>query len=112
MSSDLSLEKKWARFEEPGNEVPSPLSPSGKPRKSRKCKFTKELNKLKSKICYINSTQENTEKIIEINKERAILKLTDNQLNQFNRINELIGREPFDRDEYVKEMYNVEPDNI
>ena len=83
-----------------------------KQRKSRKCKFTKELNKLKSKICYINSTENNTEKINEINKERAILKLTDNQLNQFNRINELIGREPFDRDNFVKEKYNVEPDTI
>lgn len=89
-----------------------------KQRKSRKCKFTKELNKLKSKICYINSTKDstspenNTEKINEINKERAILKLTDNQLNQFNRINELIGREPFDRDNFVKEKYNVEPDTI
>ena len=83
-----------------------------KQRKSRKCKFTKELNKLKSKICYINSTENNTEKINDINKERAILKLTDNQLNQFNRINELIGREPFDRDNFVKEKYNVEPDTI
>ena len=85
--------------------------PVKKVRKSRKCKYTKSLNRIKSICCYHKKLKQNDSKVKEFEKIRALLKIPDSRLEDFNRICELIGYEPFDRDKYVKEKYNIVPDD-
>lgn len=84
--------------------------PVKKVRKSRKCKFTKSLNRLKSICCYHKKLNQNDSKVKEYERIRALLKIPDSRLEDFNRICELIGYEPFDRDKYVREKYKIVPD--
>ena len=79
-------------------------------RKSRKCKFTNTLNRIKSLSYHYKKQAKGAEKIAEFDVIRSLLKIPDTKLEEFNRINKLIGRDVFDRDAYVKEKYNIEPD--
>ena len=81
-------------------------------RKSRKCKFTNTLNRIKSLSYHYKKQAKGAEKIAEFDVIRSLLKIPDTKLEEFNRINKLIGRAVFDRDAFVKEKYNIEPDKI
>lgn len=80
-----------------------------KQRKSRKCKFQSTLLKLKTDVV-LAKRKKDLEKIEEINLIRSVLKITDSKLEEFNRINHLIGRGTFDRDKYVKLKWGIEKD--
>ena len=80
-----------------------------KQRKSRKCKFQSTLLKLKTDVV-LAKRKKDVEKIEEINLIRSVLKITDSKLEEFNRINHLIGRGTFDRDKYVKLKWGIEKD--
>ena len=80
-----------------------------KQRKSRKCKFQSTLLKLKTDVV-LAKRKKDQEKIDEINLIRSVLKITDSKLEEFNRINHLIGRGTFDRDKYVKLKWGIEKD--
>lgn len=72
--------------------------------------YTSLLNRIKSKIHYLktkNVKLSDEEKEKEINRlmtYRSILKLSDAKINEFNRINALIGREPFDKAKALEEF--------
>ena len=80
-----------------------------KQRKSRKCKFQSTLLKLKTDVV-LAKRKKDQDKIDEINLIRSVLKITDSKLEEFNRINHLIGRGTFDRDKYVKLKWGIEKD--
>lgn len=71
------------------------------------------LNRIKSKIHYLKtkniklSDEEKEKEIERLNTLRTLIKLSDAKINEFNKINALIGREPFNRDEYLKDIYNL-----
>ncbi|EAX89773.1 hypothetical protein TVAG_352410 [Trichomonas vaginalis G3] len=89
--------------------------------KSPDNEYKKKLNRIKSKICYYkkkpqcggadahktNGTENDEEKkeIIEkLETYRSILKLSEVKIKEFNRINKLIGRDEFNKDEFLNSI--------
>ncbi|EAY17078.1 hypothetical protein TVAG_297570 [Trichomonas vaginalis G3] len=78
--------------------------------KSPDDEYKKKLNRIKSKICYYKKkTQcggvENDKEIIEkLETYRSILKLSEAKIKEFNRINKLIGRDEFNKDEFLNSI--------
>ncbi|EAX90516.1 hypothetical protein TVAG_395620 [Trichomonas vaginalis G3] len=85
--------------------------------KSPDDEYKKKLNRIKSKICYYKKKPqcggvENDKEIIENDKEiiekletyRSILKLSEAKIKEFNRINKLIGRDEFNKDEFLNSI--------
>ncbi|EAX81065.1 hypothetical protein TVAG_208360 [Trichomonas vaginalis G3] len=86
--------------------------------KSPDDEYKKKLNRIKSKICYYKKKPqcggvdahktkviENDEEIIEkLETYRSILKLSEAKIKEFNRINKLIGRDEFNKDEFLNSI--------
>ncbi|EAX84444.1 hypothetical protein TVAG_041490 [Trichomonas vaginalis G3] len=86
--------------------------------KSPDNEYKKKLNRIKSKICYYKKKPqcggvdahktkviENDEEIIEkLETYRSILKLSEAKIKEFNRINKLIGRDEFNKDEFLNSI--------
>ncbi|EAX83219.1 hypothetical protein TVAG_474600 [Trichomonas vaginalis G3] len=89
--------------------------------KSPDDEYKKKLNRIKSKICYYkkkpqcdgvdthktNGTENDEERkeIIEkLETYRSILKLSEAKIKEFNRINKLIGRDEFNKDEFLNSI--------
>ncbi|EAY18212.1 hypothetical protein TVAG_122780 [Trichomonas vaginalis G3] len=89
--------------------------------KSPDNEYKKKLNRIKSKICYYkkksqcggvennktNGTENDKERkeIIEkLETYRSILKLSEAKIKEFNRINKLIGRDEFNKDEFLNSI--------
>ncbi|EAX69108.1 hypothetical protein TVAG_540170 [Trichomonas vaginalis G3] len=78
--------------------------------KSPDDEYKKKLNRIKSKICYYKkksqcSGVENDKEIIEkLETYRSILKLSEAKIKEFNRINKLIGRDEFNKDEFLNSI--------
>lgn len=72
--------------------------------------YKKKLNRIKSKICYYKKKPqcggvENDKEIIEkLETYRSILKLSEAKIKEFNRINKLIGRDEFNKDEFLNSI--------
>ncbi|EAX69978.1 hypothetical protein TVAG_462820 [Trichomonas vaginalis G3] len=83
--------------------------------------YKKKLNRIKSKICYYKKKPQcggadaHKTKVIENDKERkeiiekletyrSILKLSEAKIKEFNRINKLIGRDEFNKDEFLNSI--------
>ncbi|EAX83987.1 hypothetical protein TVAG_494690 [Trichomonas vaginalis G3] len=78
--------------------------------KSPDDEYKKKLNRIKSKICYYEKKPqcggvENDKEIIEkLETYRSILKLSEAKIKEFNRINKLIGRDEFNKDEFLNSI--------
>ncbi|EAX93993.1 hypothetical protein TVAG_356400 [Trichomonas vaginalis G3] len=78
--------------------------------KSPDDEYKKKLNRIKSKICYYKKKPqcggvENDKEIIEkLETYRSILKLSEAKIKEFNRINKLIGRDEFNKDEFLNSI--------
>ncbi|EAY04616.1 hypothetical protein TVAG_473030 [Trichomonas vaginalis G3] len=78
--------------------------------KSPDDEYKKKLNRIKSKICYYKKKSqcgevENDKEIIEkLETYRSILKLSEAKIKEFNRINKLIGRDEFNKDEFLNSI--------
>ncbi|KAI5484306.1 hypothetical protein TVAGG3_0909370 [Trichomonas vaginalis G3] len=78
--------------------------------KSPDNEYKKKLNRIKSKICYYKKKPqcggvENDKEIIEkLETYRSILKLSEAKIKEFNRINKLIGRDEFNKDEFLNSI--------
>ncbi|KAI5497190.1 hypothetical protein TVAGG3_0810810 [Trichomonas vaginalis G3] len=86
--------------------------------KSPDDEYKKKLNRIKSKICYYKKKPQcggvdaHKTKVIENDKEiiekletyRSILKLSEAKIKEFNRINKLIGRDEFNKDEFLNSI--------
>ncbi|EAY13998.1 hypothetical protein TVAG_478230 [Trichomonas vaginalis G3] len=75
--------------------------------------YKKKLNRIKSKICYYKkkpqcggaeNDQERKEIIEKLETYRSILKLSEAKIKEFNRINKLIGRDEFNKDEFLNSI--------
>ncbi|EAX72410.1 hypothetical protein TVAG_250800 [Trichomonas vaginalis G3] len=78
--------------------------------KSPDNEYKKKLNRIKSKICYYKkkpqcggaeNDKERKEIIEKLETYRSILKLSEAKIKEFNRINKLIGRDEFNKDEFL-----------
>ncbi|KAI5502054.1 hypothetical protein TVAGG3_0880990 [Trichomonas vaginalis G3] len=78
--------------------------------KSPDDEYKKKLNRIKSKICYYKKKPqcggvENYKEIIEkLETYRSIIKLSEAKIKEFNRINKLIGRDEFNKDEFLNSI--------
>ncbi|EAX92250.1 hypothetical protein TVAG_405490 [Trichomonas vaginalis G3] len=78
--------------------------------KSPDDEYKKKLNRIKSKICYYKKKPqcggvENDKEIIEkLETCRSILKLSEAKIKEFNRINKLVGRDEFNKDEFLNSI--------
>ncbi|EAX64782.1 hypothetical protein TVAG_586350 [Trichomonas vaginalis G3] len=78
--------------------------------KSPDDEYKKKLNRIKSKICYYKKKSqcggvENDKEIIEkLETCRSILKLSEAKIKEFNRINKLVGRDEFNKDEFLNSI--------
>ncbi|EAX83688.1 hypothetical protein TVAG_082850 [Trichomonas vaginalis G3] len=86
--------------------------------KSPDNEYKKKLNRIKSKICYYkkkpqcggvdahktNGTENDEEIIEKLETYRSILKLGEAKIKEFNRINKLIGRDEFNKDEFLNSI--------
>ncbi|EAX94770.1 hypothetical protein TVAG_346340 [Trichomonas vaginalis G3] len=86
--------------------------------KSPDDEYKKKLNRIKSKICYYkkkpqcggvdahktNGTENDEEIIEKLETYRSILKLSEAKIKEFNRINKLIGRDEFNKDEFLNSI--------
>ena len=86
--------------------------------KSPDNEYKKKLNRIKSKICYYkkkpqcggvdahktNGTENDKEIIEKLETYRSILKLSEAKIKEFNRINKLIGRDEFNKDEFLNSI--------
>ncbi|EAY10779.1 hypothetical protein TVAG_121830 [Trichomonas vaginalis G3] len=86
--------------------------------KSPDDEYKKKLNRIKSKICYYkkkpqcggvdahktNGTENDKEIIEKLETCRSILKLSEAKIKEFNRINKLIGRDEFNKDEFLNSI--------
>ncbi|EAX76407.1 hypothetical protein TVAG_065070 [Trichomonas vaginalis G3] len=86
--------------------------------KSPDDEYKKKLNRIKSKICYYkkkpqcggvdahktNGTENDEEIIEKLETYRSILKLGEAKIKEFNRINKLIGRDEFNKDEFLNSI--------
>ncbi|EAX87966.1 hypothetical protein TVAG_033580 [Trichomonas vaginalis G3] len=78
--------------------------------KSPDDEYKKKLNRIKSKICYYKKKSqcggvENDKEIIEkLETYRSIIKLSEAKIKEFNRINKLIGRDEFNKDEFLNSI--------
>ncbi|EAY06382.1 hypothetical protein TVAG_151890 [Trichomonas vaginalis G3] len=86
--------------------------------KSPDDEYKKKLNRIKSKICYYkekpqcggvdahktNGTENDEEIIKKLETYRSILKLSEAKIKEFNRINKLIGRDEFNKDEFLNSI--------
>ncbi|EAX83207.1 hypothetical protein TVAG_241350 [Trichomonas vaginalis G3] len=78
--------------------------------KSPDDEYKKKRNRIKSKICYYKKKPqcggvENDKEIIEkLETYRSILKLSESKIKEFNRINKLIGRDEFNKDEFLNSI--------
>ncbi|EAX79517.1 hypothetical protein TVAG_454920 [Trichomonas vaginalis G3] len=78
--------------------------------KSPDDEYKKKLNRIKSKICYYKKKPqcdgvENDKEIIEkLETYRSILKLSEAKIKEFNRINKLVGRDEFNKDEFLNSI--------
>ncbi|EAX82484.1 hypothetical protein TVAG_011390 [Trichomonas vaginalis G3] len=75
--------------------------------------YKKKLNRIKSKICYYKkkpqcggaeNDKERKEIIEKLETYRSILKLSEVKIKEFNRINKLIGRDEFNKDEFLNSI--------
>ncbi|EAX64411.1 hypothetical protein TVAG_164650 [Trichomonas vaginalis G3] len=75
--------------------------------------YKKKLNRIKSKICYYKkkpqcggaeNDKERKEIIEKLETYRSILKLSEAKIKEFNRINKLIGRDEFNKDEFLNSI--------
>ncbi|EAY19171.1 hypothetical protein TVAG_213960 [Trichomonas vaginalis G3] len=86
--------------------------------KSPDDEYKKKLNRIKSKICYYkkkpqcggvdahktNGTENDKEIIEKLETYRSIIKLSEAKIKEFNRINKLIGRDEFNKDEFLNSI--------
>ncbi|EAY12539.1 hypothetical protein TVAG_139190 [Trichomonas vaginalis G3] len=89
--------------------------------KSPDNEYKKKLNRIKSKICYYkkksqcggvennktNGTENDKERkeIIEkLETYRSIIKLSEAKIKEFNRINKLVRRDEFNKDEFLNSI--------
>ncbi|EAY12671.1 hypothetical protein TVAG_075000 [Trichomonas vaginalis G3] len=78
--------------------------------KSPDNEYKKKLNRIKSKICYYKKKSqcggvENDKEIIEkLETYRSIIKLSEAKIKEFNRINKLVGRDEFNKDEFLNSI--------
>ncbi|KAI5531900.1 hypothetical protein TVAGG3_0360370 [Trichomonas vaginalis G3] len=78
--------------------------------KSPDDEYKKKLNRIKSKICYYKKKPqcggvENDKEIIEkLETYRSIIKLSEAKIKEFNRINKLVGRDEFNKDEFLNSI--------
>ncbi|EAY17818.1 hypothetical protein TVAG_016480 [Trichomonas vaginalis G3] len=86
--------------------------------KSPDDEYKKKLNRIKSKICYYkkkpqcggadahktNGTENDEEIIEKLETYRSILKLGEAKIKEFNRINKLVGRDEFNKDEFLNSI--------
>ncbi|KAI5483120.1 hypothetical protein TVAGG3_1070220 [Trichomonas vaginalis G3] len=81
--------------------------------KSPDDEYKKKLNRIKSKICYykkkpqcggVENDKERKEIIEKLKTYRSILKLSEAKIKEFNRINKLIGRDEFNKDEFLNSI--------
>ena len=81
--------------------------------KSPDDEYKKKLNRIKSKICYYKkkpqcggaeNDKERKEIIEKLKTYRSILKLSEAKIKEFNRINKLIGRDEFNKDEFLNSI--------
>ncbi|EAY05917.1 hypothetical protein TVAG_353580 [Trichomonas vaginalis G3] len=78
--------------------------------KSPDDEYKKKLNRIKSKICYYKKKPqcggvENDKEIIEkLETYRSIIKLSEARIKEFNRINKLVGRDEFNKDEFLNSI--------
>ncbi|EAY07861.1 hypothetical protein TVAG_142150 [Trichomonas vaginalis G3] len=78
--------------------------------KSPDDEYKKKLNRIKSKICYYKKKPqcggvENDKEIIEkLETYRSIIKLSEAKIKEFNRINKLVGRDEFIKDEFLNSI--------
>ncbi|EAX75409.1 hypothetical protein TVAG_526760 [Trichomonas vaginalis G3] len=81
--------------------------------KSPDDEYKKKLNRIKSKICYykkkpqcggVENDKERKEIIEKLETYRSILKLSEAKIKEFNRINKLIGRDEFNKDEFLNSI--------
>ncbi|EAX82509.1 hypothetical protein TVAG_006450 [Trichomonas vaginalis G3] len=81
--------------------------------KSPDNEYKKKLNRIKSKICYykkkpqcgeVENDKERKEIIEKLETYRSILKLSEAKIKEFNRINKLIGRDEFNKDEFLNSI--------
>ncbi|KAI5487358.1 hypothetical protein TVAGG3_0953230 [Trichomonas vaginalis G3] len=75
--------------------------------------YKKKLNRIKSKICYykkkpqcggVENDEERKEIIEKLETYRSIIKLSEAKIKEFNRINKLIGRDEFNKDEFLNSI--------
>ena len=86
--------------------------------KSPDDEYKKKLNRIKSKICYYkkkpqcggvdahktNGTENDEEIIEKLETYRSIIKLSEAKIKEFNRINKLVGRDEFNKDEFLNSI--------
>ncbi|EAX75588.1 hypothetical protein TVAG_420620 [Trichomonas vaginalis G3] len=81
--------------------------------KSPDDEYKKKLNRIKSKICYykkkpqcgeVENDEERKEIIEKLETYRSIIKLSEAKIKEFNRINKLIGRDEFNKDEFLNSI--------
>ncbi|EAX81458.1 hypothetical protein TVAG_294320 [Trichomonas vaginalis G3] len=81
--------------------------------KSPDNEYKKKLNRIKSKICYCKkkpqcggaeNDEERKEIIEKLETYRSILKLSEAKIKEFNRINKLIGRDEFNKYEFLNSI--------
>ncbi|EAX72417.1 hypothetical protein TVAG_450260 [Trichomonas vaginalis G3] len=81
--------------------------------KSPDNEYKKKLNRIKSKICYykkksqcggVENDKERKEIIEKLETYRSIIKLSEAKIKEFNRINKLIGRDEFNKDEFLNSI--------
>ncbi|EAX67943.1 hypothetical protein TVAG_577770 [Trichomonas vaginalis G3] len=81
--------------------------------KSPDDEYKKKLNRIKSKICYykkkpqcggVENDKERKEIIEKLETYRSIFKLSEAKIKEFNRINKLIGRDEFNKDEFLNSI--------
>ncbi|EAX80713.1 hypothetical protein TVAG_485560 [Trichomonas vaginalis G3] len=89
--------------------------------KSPDNEYKKKLNRIKSKICYykkksqcggvennktngIENDKERKEIIEKLETYRSIIKLSEAKIKEFNRINKLVGRDKFNKDEFLNSI--------
>ncbi|EAX65195.1 hypothetical protein TVAG_246320 [Trichomonas vaginalis G3] len=81
--------------------------------KSPDDEYKKKLNRIKSKICYykkkpqcggVENNKERKEIIEKLETYRSFLKLSEAKIKEFNRINKLIGRDEFNKDEFLNSI--------
>ncbi|EAX75648.1 hypothetical protein TVAG_488450 [Trichomonas vaginalis G3] len=81
--------------------------------KSPDDEYKKKLNRIKSKICYYKkkpqcggaeNDKERKEIIEKLETYRSILKLCETKIKEFNRINKLLGRDEFNKDEFLNSI--------